>query len=227
MPYIESISGLGDFVILKRKGTLNGENSTETEIMSDTIINQRFNLHYTIYQKLISENLFGFEFEQSNNPASMYELTAEYLRKIIDLDESIPDTTKLKLEAQMVDVTFDPENKILGDLTIDVDIQSMEDHNSLFNFTFNIKFSLVPTLFQSGLNFVLLPKNIEITSIDTGYDIKDQTLFENWIKNTYLCALGNNEYNLMEVPLDLSYYFNTNDLRVELYGMEYLSIIKN
>ena len=31
----------------------------------------------------------------------------------------------------------------------------------------------------------------------------------------------------MEVPLDLSYYFNTNDLRVELYGMEYLSIIKN
>lgn len=227
MPYIESISGLGDFVILKRKGTLNGESSNETEIMSDTIINQRFNLHYTIYQKLISENLFGFEFEQSNNPASMYELTAEYLRKIIDLDESIPDTTKLKLEAQMVDVTFDPENKILGDLTIDVDIQSMEDHNSLFNFTFNIKFSLVPTLFQSGLNFVLLPKNIEITSIDTGYDIKDQTLFENWIKNTYLCALGNNEYNLMEVPLDLSYYFNTNDLRVELYGMEYLSIIKN
>ena len=80
----------------------------------------------------------------------------------------------------------------------------------------------------SSLNFVLLSKNLQITNVapETGFDIIDKVLLTEWIQNTYLCALGNNEYNLFELPMDLSYYFNTNDLSWEFLGY-YLSVKKN
>ena len=47
--------------------------------------NQRFNIHGSIYQQLISDNLFGFDIEQTNNPATMYTLIAGDLKKVANL----------------------------------------------------------------------------------------------------------------------------------------------
>ena len=61
-----------------------------------------------------------------------------------------------------------------------------------------MNFKFTPTLFQNGLDFVLLAKHLSVENIDsTKYTIKDKDLLKGWIENTYLVALGNNEYNLL------------------------------
>ena len=65
----------------------------------------------------------------------------------------------------------------------------------------------------------------EVTK-ESGAEITDYDTLIQWIQNTYLCGLAQNEYNLFENALDLSYYFNSNDLSFEFMD-EYLSIKKN
>ena len=88
-----------------------------------------------------------------------------------------------------------------------------------------MKFKLTPTLFQNGLNFVLLSKDITIGNISSDKAISDLDLLKKWIQNTYLVALGYSEYNLFALSFDLSYFFTTNKLTYE-FNDEYLSIIK-
>ena len=229
MPYYQDVAETEGFVILERKGTLNEENKEERYIPENADNKQRFNLHSDIYQKLISQNLFGFDFEQSNNPATLYQLTVAYLKKVAKLDGKLPDETKLKIEAQMFNASFDNPSPMVGDVKMIISVISQEDQNTIFEFNAAFKFTFLPTLFQSGLNFVLLGKNVELYEInpESGYEILDYDLLLQWIQNTYLCALGKNEYNLFEVPLDLSYYFKSNDLSWEYLDDGYLSIKKN
>ena len=229
MPYYQDVAETEGFVILERKGTLNEENKEERYIPENADNKQRFNLHSDIYQKLISQNLFGFDFEQSNNPATLYQLTVAYLKKVAKLDGKLPDETKLKIEAQMFNASFDNPSPMVGDVKMIISVISQEEQNTIFEFNAAFKFTFLPTLFQSGLNFVLLGKNVELYEInpESGYEILDYDLLLQWIQNTYLCALGKNEYNLFEVPLDLSYYFKSNDLSWEYLDDGYLSIKKN
>ena len=229
MPEYDNITNINaTFIIFKRKGTLNGEEIKEGSIVEDDTNIQRFNLHRSIYQKLITENIFNITFEQTNNPAYMYELTGKYLKQVATLNETIDDTTQLKLEAIMGDITFNDQDAMLGEVTLGINILSIANSSKLFGFSVKFNFKFNPTLFQNGLNFVLLSKNLKINEVipDPDYEILDETLLIQWIENTYLCALGNNEYTLSKLALDLSYYFNTNDLSMEFLG-EYLSIKKN
>ena len=226
MPEYGTTSQSEGYILFKRKGTLDGEPTGTGELATDDTNIQRFNLNGRLYQKLISENTFDIKFEQTNNPASMYQLTGEYLKKVASV--LINDTTQLRLEAKMGNVTFDTQNPMVGEVTLGISIISVDDLSTVFAFSATFKFMFVPTLFQNGLNFVLLAKNLEVSDItpETGYEILDGTLLNQWVQNTYLCALGNNEYNLFELPMDLSYYFNTNDLSWEFLG-NYLSVKKN
>ena len=227
MPEYGTTSQNEDYIIFKRKGTLNGEGSGVGELPIDDTNIQRFNLHGRLYQKLINDNKFDIKFEQTNNPASMYQLTGFYLKQVANV--LINDTTQLRLEAKMGDITFDTQDPMNGEITLRISIISLDDDlETVFAFSVKFNFMFVPTLFQSGLNFVLLSKNLQITNVapETDYDITDRDLLLKWIQNTYECALGNNEYNLFELPMDLSYYFNTNDLSWEFLGY-YLSVKKN
>ena len=226
MPEYGTTSQNEGYIIFKRKGTLNGEASGTGELPTDDTNIQRFNLHGRLYQKLITDNKFDIKFEQTNNPASMYQLTGLYLKQVANA--SINDTTQLRLEAKMGDITFNTQDPMLGEITLGISIISLDDLETVFAFSAKFTFMFVPTLFQSGLNFVLLSKNLQITDVapETGFDIIDKVLLMEWVRNTYLCALGNNEYNLFELPMDLSYYFNTNDLSWEFLGY-YLSVKKN
>ena len=56
MPEYYQSSKKEDFIIFKRKGTLNGEQTEEGSIQEDDISTQTFNLHGSIYQKLILQN---------------------------------------------------------------------------------------------------------------------------------------------------------------------------
>ena len=226
MPEYDTTSQNEGYIIFKRKGTLNGEASGTGELPTDDTNIQRFNLHGRLYQKLITDNKFDIKFEQTNNPASMYQLTGLYLKQVANA--SINDTTQLRLEAKMGDITFNTQDPMLGEITLGISIISLDDLETVFAFSAKFTFMFVPTLFQSGLNFVLLSKNLQITDVapETGFDIIDKVLLTEWVRNTYLCALGNNEYNLFELPMDLSYYFNTNDLSWEFLGY-YLSVKKN
>ena len=217
-----------DICVFKRKGTLKNNSTRKMEYNDENAeTHQTFNLHGSIYQKLISDNLYGFEMEQTNNPATMYKLIGKDLKKVVKVNDSVSDDTELKIEAEMVSVSFDVANPMLGELNLLVDVISKEDQSSVFTFTSGIKFTFNPTLMQSGLNFVLLGKNVEVSEIKCpGYDIIDINTLIKWVQNTLLCALGKNEYNLFEYSLDLSYYFNTNDLSFE-YVDDYLSIKKN
>ena len=229
MPYYQDIGDSDGYVVLERKGTLNKKSTKEKYIPENADNLQRFNLHSDIYHNLISQNLFGFDFEQSNNPATLYQLTGAYLKKVAKLHVSLLDETQLKIEAQMFNASFDNPSPMVGDVKMLISVISKEDDSKIFEFNAAFKFTFIPTLFQSGLNFVLLGKNIELYEInpESGYEILDNDLLIEWIQNTYLCALGKNEYNLFEVPLDLSYYFNSNNLSWEYLEDGYLSIKKN
>ena len=227
MPEYYQSSKKEDFIIFKRKGTLNGEQTEEGSIQEDDISTQTFNLHGSIYQKLILQNKFDIQFEQTNNPASKYQLTGEYLRKVAKLKTTIEDSLQLKLEAKMGNITFDTTNPMIGNVIFGISIISKDDLSALFAFDINTRFRFTPTLFQNGLNFLILSKYLssDITP-NPEYEILDGNLLKEWIENTYLCSLSKNEYNLFEIPFDLSYYFNTNDLKFDFLE-NYLSVIKN
>ena len=185
---------------------------------------QKFYIHKELIQNLISENLFNIIYEQTNNPSPKYELTVECLKQIMDVS-SYSDSDQLKVIGEMTDVVFNDEEAISGILTFTVSVMTKEDFEILLDFTLNIGFEFTPTLFQNGLNFVLLGKNLSIKNIKATQTIRDQELLIDWIENTYLVALGNNEYNLFSLAFDLSYYFSTNKLSYE-FNSDYLCIIK-
>ena len=212
--------------IFKRKGTLNGQAIQEGSAIDSDTINQSFNLDGRIYNTLISENLFDIKFEQSSNPATKYELTVEYLKQVVELNGTFPDSTELKLEAIMKEVTLDSTDPFKGIVSFEVSLISREDLSTLFAFNLKLEFKFIVNLFQNGINWALVGKNLKINEFHTDYEVLDITLLGEWIENTYLCALGNNEFDLLALPLDLSHYFKGNNLSWKFNG-DYLSIIKN
>ena len=52
--------------------------------------------------------------EQTNNPATMYKLIGKDLKKVVNVNDSVTDDTELKIEAEMVSVSFDVVNPMLG-----------------------------------------------------------------------------------------------------------------
>jgi hypothetical protein len=213
----------GSGILFKRKAKLNNLD-IEGDDVFDSDTSQRFNINKKLIQKLISENLFNLEYDQSNNPSPEYQLTVEYLKQIVDVS-SLPDTTELKVSAKMTDVTFKNEDAISGDVTLEVNVLTNSDSQNLLAFTLKLGFKFNPTLLNNGLNFVLLGKNLSIEEIKSSSTIKSEDLLRSWIKNTYLVYLGNREYNLLSLSFDLSFFFNTNKLGYE-FKNNYLSIVK-
>ena len=211
-------------LIFKKKGKLNDLDISGSAILSDSSSYQKFYINKELIKNLISQNLFNIIYEQTNNPSPKYELTVTYLKQIMDIS-SYSDSDELKVFAEMADVVFNDEDAISGILMFTVSIIAKEDFNIVLDFTLNIGFEFTPTLFQNGLNFVLLGKNLSIKDIKSTQTVRDQDLLKDWIENTYLVALGNNEFNLFSLSFDLSYYFSTNKLSYE-FNSDYLCIIK-
>lgn len=209
--------------IFKRKGKLNDLDIDGSPIITDTSSYQKFNINKNLIKNLISQNLFNIVFEQTNNPSSQYELTGTYLKQIMDI--SITDSTELKVLAEMDSVEFNDANAISGIAYFTVNIISKSDFSIVLDFTMKISFVFTPTLFQNGLNFVLLAKNLNIEEIKPTQTVRNQDLLMSWIKNTYLVSLGNHEFNLFSLSFDLSHYFSSNKLTYE-FKDDYLSIIK-
>ena len=209
--------------IFKRKGKLNDLDIDGSTTFTDTSSYQKFNINKNLIQNLISENLFNIVFEQTNNPSPMYELTGVYLKQI--MDTTIGDTEELKVLAEMDNITFKSEDTISGDAYFTVSLISKSDFSIVLDFTMKISFVFTPTLFQNGLNFVLLAKDLNIEEVKPTQTVNNQDLLLSWIKNTYLVALGNNEFNLFTLSFNLSYYFSSNKLSYE-FRNDYLSIIK-
>jgi len=218
-------------LIIKRKGKLNDLEEISDNYLTDFSKftegnSQNFNIHVSVIESLIKENLFNIVFEQSNNPSTEYELTVSNLKKIVDVSSSYPDTTELKVLAEMDDVVADGEDDLSGIVNFTVKVISKSDLETLLTFSLKLRFTLTPTLLQNGLNFVVLSRSLNILEVTSSSSIKDEALLRSWIQNTYLVALGKNEYNLFSLDFDLSYYFNTNKLYYEIkYG--YLSIYRN
>ena len=126
----------------------------------------------------------------------------------------------------MDDAVIDGEEDLSGTISFTVKVISKSDLETLLTFSLKISFTLTPTLLQNGLNFVVLSRSLNILEVKSSSTIKDEALLRSWIQNTYLVALGKNEYNLFSLDFDLSYYFNTNKLYYE-FKNEYLSIYKN
>ena len=220
MPEYNSNSGL----IFYRKGQLNDINNTEVLPIFSSDSSQRFNINIKLIQNLITENLFNIVYEQTNNPSIEYELTVSYLKQIMDIS-SYPDSTELKVSSEIINIDFDEGNDISGVATLIVNVISKSDLEALLNFSLKLGFKFTPTLLQNGLNFVLLSKNINIIEIKPSQTIRDEILLRSWIQNTYLVALGNNEFNLFSLDFDLSFYFTSNILTYE-FKEGYLSIKK-
>ena len=210
-------------LIFKKKGKLNDLDISGSVILSYSSSFQKFYINKALIQNLISQNLFNIAYDQSNNPSPKYELTVAYLKKIMDVSYS--DSTQLKVIAEMTDVTFNDEDAISGTLTFTVSVIETSNSNILLDFTLNIGFEFTPTLFQNGLNFVLLGKNLSIKDVKATQTLRDQDLLLSWIENTYLVALGNNEFNLLSLSLNLSPYFSSNKLSYE-FRNDYLCITK-
>lgn len=213
-----------DNFILKRKGKLNDLDISGDGTLTDTSSSQKLNINKKLIQNLITQNTFNIIYEQTNNPSTQYELTVAYLKKIMDVS-GYEDSTELKVFVDMIDITFNNEDAISGTATLEVRVIAKTVLKSLLTFTLKIGFKFTPTLFQNGLNFVLLAKNLNILEVKPTETVRDGDLLNSWILNTYLVALGNSEFNLFSLSLDLSYYFTTNKLSYE-FNENYLSIIK-
>ena len=213
-----------DNFILKRKGKLNDLDISVDRVFTDTSSSQKLSINKKLIQNLITQNTFNIIYEQTNNPSPQYELTVAYLKKIMDVS-GYADSTELKVFVDMTDITFNDEDAISGTATLEISVIAKTDLKSLLTFTLKIGFKFTPTLFQNGLNFVLLAKNLKILEVKPTETVRDEDLLNSWILNTYLVALGNNEFNLFSLSLDLSYYFTTNKLSYE-FNDNYLSIIK-
>lgn len=213
-----------DNFILKRKGKLNDLDISGDRTFTDTSSSQKLNINKKLIQNLITQNTFNIIYEQTNNPSTQYELTVAYLKKIMDVS-GYEDSTELKVFVDMIDITFNNEDAISGTATLEVRVIAKTVLKSLLTFTLKIGFKFTPTLFQNGLNFVLLAKNLNILEVKPTETVRDGDLLNSWILNTYLVALGNSEFNLFSLSLDLSYYFTTNKLSYE-FNDNYLSIIK-
>ena len=215
---------INDDLIFKKKGKLNDLDISGSAILSDSSSYQKFYINKALIKNLISQNLFNIIYEQGNNPSPKYELTVEYLKQIMDVSY-YSDSTKLKVIAEMTDVVFNDEDAISGTLTFTVSVIETTYLDTLLDFTLNIGFEFTPTLFQNGLNFVLLGKNLSIKDFKATQTLRNQELLLNWIENTYLVALGNNEFNLLSLSLNLSPYFSGNKLSYEFIN-DYLCITK-
>jgi len=146
-----------DNFILKRKGKLNDLDISGDRVFTDTSSSQKLNINKKIIQNLITQNTFNIIYEQTNNPSPQYELTVAYLKKIMDVS-GYADSTELKVFVDMTDITFNDEDAISGTATLEVSVIAKTDLKSLLTFTLKIGFKFTPTLFQNGLNFVLLAK---------------------------------------------------------------------
>ena len=215
---------INDDLIFKKKGKLNDLDISGSAILSDSSSYQKFYINKALIKNLISQNLFNIIYEQGNNPSPKYELTVEYLKEIMDVSY-YSDSTKLKVIAEMTDVVFNDEDAISGTLTFTVSVIETTYLDTLLDFTLNIGFEFTPTLFQNGLNFVLLGKNLSIKEFKATQTLRNQELLLSWIENTYLVALGNNEFNLLSLSLNLSPYFSGNKLSYEFIN-DYLCITK-
>ena len=218
MPEYYTDSGL----IFYRKGQLNDINITEEYPIFNSDSSQRFNINIKLIKNLISENLFNIVYEQTNNPSILYELTVAYLKKIMDIS-SYPDSTELKVSSGIINIDFDEGDDINGVATLMVNVISKSDLETLLNFRLKLGFKLIPTLLQNGLNFVLLSQKLNIIEVKPSQTVRDEILLRTWIQNTYLVALGNNEFNLFSLDFDLSFYFTSNNLAYE-FKEGYLSI---
>ena len=218
MPEYDADSGL----IFYRKGQLNDINITEEYPIFNSDSSQRFSINIKLIQNLISENLFNIVYEQTNNPSIEYELTVTYLKKIMDIS-SYPDSTQLKISSEIINIDFDEGDDVSGLATLMVNVISKSDLETLLNFSLKLGFKLTPTLFQNGLNFILLSQNLNIIEVKPSQTVRDEILLRSWIQNTYLVALGNNEFNLFSLDFDLSFYFASSNLECE-FKEGYLSI---
>ena len=172
-------------LIFKKKGKLNDLDISGSAILSDSSSYQKFFINKALIQNLISQNLFNIIYEQTNNPSPKYELTVAYLKQIMDVSSSYSASTQLRVKAEMTDVIFNDEDAISGTLTFEVSVIEMDGFDTLLDFTLNIGFEFTPTLFQNGLNFVLLAKNLSIKSVKATQTLRDQDLLLSWIENTY------------------------------------------
>ena len=211
-------------IIIKRKGKLNEEIIEESPLLEDTSTSQEFLINMKMIHKLVSTNLFDIVYEQATNPSKLYQLTIGCIKQVVDI-EGYDDSSEVKVYVNINDTTFNTDDKTTGTALIKVNIYSREDLEIVFPFEVKISFKLTPTLFQNGLNFVLLCKDLKIVDITSTYEIKDKELLSSWIENTYLVALGKSEFNILSNALDLSNYFTTNKLGYELKD-DYLSIVK-
>jgi hypothetical protein len=210
---VESIDTYDSGLIIKRKGKLNDLEEIRDNYLTDFSKftegnSQNFNIHTSLIENLVKENLFNIVFEQSNNPSTEYELTVSNLKKIVDVSSSYPDTTELKILAEMDDAVIDGEEDLSGSLSFTVKVISKSDLETLLTFSLKISFTLTPTLLQNGLNFVVLSRSLNILEVKSSSTIKDEALLRTWIENTYLVALGKNEYNLFTLDIDLSKNIN-------------------
>ena len=136
---------------------------------------------------------------------------------------SYPDSTELKISSEIINIDFDEGDDVSGLATLMVNVISKSDLETLLNFSLKLGFKLTPTLFQNGLNFILLSQNLNIIEVKPSQTVRDEILLRSWIQNTYLMALGNNEFNLFSLDFDLSFYFTSNNLTYE-FKEGYLSI---
>lgn len=213
----------GDSFIFKRKGKLNDLEIEGDETLSDGSNNQKFYINQRVIQNLIQNNLFSIVYEQENNPSPEYELNVGYLKKIITVSENYQDSDKLRINAEMRQISFNEEESISDNLLLVVNIESIKDMENLLSFNCYFSFKFEPTLFHSGLNFVLLSKNIVLNKIESTSKLLDEELLKSWIQNTYMAALGKNEYSLLALSFDLSNYIISDNLSYE-YIDNYLSI---
>ena len=213
-----------DNLVIKRKGKLNDLDIEGDATFTDTSSSQKFNINKKLIQNLISQNFFYIIYEQTENPSPKYELTVEYLKKIMDIT-GYDDSTELIILAEMIDITFNDEDAISGTITLQVNVIELDELDTLLSFSLKMEFKFTPTLLQNGLNFVLLARHLNIVEVKPTEIVRDQDLLVSWIKNTYLVALGQSEFNLFSLAFDLSYYFSTNKLGYE-FKDNYLSIIK-
>ena len=179
---------------------------------------------------LITNSVFGFKVEESTRPVDNYKLTIEYMTQVCSELSSFDAAEQVSIVSEIESVdTFEADisGGIIATAHVVSNVTLDSTKEMILSFKWDATVKLDITLFQHGVNFVMLGKNVDVKEVKENETpkrtITNADLLKQWIKASYEIALAKKEYDLFYLAVDFGKYFNRySDIDINVQGDFYV-----
>ena len=206
-----------DSILFAYKGDVDSVNIEQTSSLPSSADYSSYHVYVDrlFLNTLIANSAFGFKIEESTRPVNDYKLTIEYLKQIcselssFDANEQVSVVSEIEsidqFETNINDGVIATAH-VVSNVTLD------STKEMILSFKWDATVKLDITLFQHGVNFVMLGKNVKVKEVKENEEpkrtITNAELLKEWIKASYQIALAKKEYDLFYLAVDFGKYFN-------------------